>query len=62
MGQQDAQFKIVLIICLRYCSKSDDPNLLSNISFSYHVLVGKKINRLYFHGQHLQETDLRALE
>ena len=38
------------------------PNLLSNVAFSYHVLFGKEINRLHFHGQHLQETNLCAFK
>ena len=48
---------------LWYCSISNDPYLLSNVSFSYHVLFGKKINRLNFHGQHdLQDADVCVLE
>lgn len=38
------------------------PNLLSNVAFSYHVLFRKEINRLNFHGQHLQETNLCAFK
>ena len=48
---------------LWYFSMSNDPYLLSNVSFSYQVLFGKKINRLNFHGQHdLQETNVRFIE
>jgi len=41
---------------------SYNPYLLPDVSFAYHVLLGKEINRIHFHRQHLQETDLCALK